>query len=217
MGVGHDYRRSRISSCRGIAITVLVMFIQPFLTQERIVAGFEWAKSHWIGLSLAVVVAGLVIVAIKQRLDKRKLQAEIQTLSDKVDRQEPRKFQRFENIDKIVYGHIEYDPLFGYDPRTDTPKGIGIRLIEEIFGKTAIIKYPKRGLWEDLVTKLSEGEYDIVATPLYETHARSRLVSFCSPIFFSDIGIYVKADSELFKGRKDSSFEDIPVPVVGRK
>jgi ABC-type amino acid transport substrate-binding protein len=213
----------------GIVITVLVMFIQPFITQERIVTGLEWAKSQWIGISIAVVISVVVLIALKQQLDKRKLRREMEALSKKskleidalaeksrlelealsakIDKQEERKFVRFEAINTIVYGHIEYYPLVYYVFGDDMPRGIGIRLIEQIFGEGVISKHPKRGRWDDLVEKLSRGEYDIVATPLYETQSRSKLVSFCSPIFFSDIGIYVKKDGKWFKGREKNSLK----------
>jgi hypothetical protein len=143
----------------------------------------------------------------RQRKALRDAEQKIITLNDELNllKQEDLlkledRFRRFENIKDIVYGHIEYRPLLYYTEENE-PKGIGLRLLEEIFGKTIIRKAPVRGMWNNVVEKLEKGDYDVIATPLFETRERSNLVSFCSPIFFSDIGIYVKQDSQLFKGR----------------
>src|SRR6185436_2241582 len=185
-------------------------------------------RRNWCEICLVLIPLVLVAVFIKQRARRREQTLEIREFADKqtqlleekavlseklavaekegfvwnADKQESRKFERFERINKIVYGHIEYYPLVYYSQKDDFARGIGIRLIEEIFGKTVVSKYPNRGRWEELVNKLSAGEYDIVATPLYETRERSKIVSFCSPIFFSDIGIYIKPNSELFGARE---------------
>jgi ABC-type amino acid transport substrate-binding protein len=180
--------------------TILAIILDPIVTKAFLRAVYEFSRKNWLMGCGAIIVLVLMVDDVKKRWKLRALGQE-----------GPCKFKRFEKIDKIVYGHIDYYPLIHYSAGNDAPKGIGIRLIEEIFEKRVVKKYKNKVGWNDLVSKLSEGVYDIVATPLYETRERSRVVSFCTPLFFSDIGIYVKHDSQLFEGRRPSnqSFEQV--------
>jgi hypothetical protein len=90
----------------------------------------------------------------------------------------------------------------------DKPSGIGISLLEKIFGSEKIVSSHKKALWGDLVDNLASKQYDIIATPIFETNERSKHIAFCSPLFYSDIGIYVKkvaAPSQKYSTKRGSS------------
>ena len=111
------------------------------------------------------------------------------------------KYKRFEKIDRIIYGHIEYPPLLYY--KRSEPNGIGVKLLEKIFeGK---IDKERKINWNEIETALPERSVptkysiDLIATPLFETKDRSKKLLFCSPIFFSEVGIYINSKGKLNK------------------
>lgn len=114
----------------------------------------------------------------------------------------PKFYDRFRIIldNHIRYGHIFYSPLLDYDT-AGHPIGIGIAILQKIFGTKKIDKHTTEGMqWHQIHTKLYDKDttyaerynIDIIATPIFETNERSEEVSFTIPIFYSEIGLYCK-------------------------
>lgn len=110
-------------------------------------------------------------------------------------------FKRFEAVfqkRELTYGFVQYRPFFWKDDVT--PKGIGYDLLNKIFyGKVTLKqhKYNKGkdgGNWDDIFSDLVNKKFDIIITPLFETRTRIHKfnVAYCSPLFYSNIGIYVR-------------------------
>lgn len=130
----------------------------------------------------------------------------IQDMLKKYSKPSKIKFDRFEFIKskkELIYGYVEYKPFFWKNELV--PNGIGLELLKKIFCdfNDFILKpfnYPARkkgNNWTDVFADLCEKKFDIIMTPLFET--RSRLYSYnilyCAPIFYSNIGIYVRKNS----------------------
>lgn len=133
---------------------------------------------------LIALVIGLVVHLNNER---EKLRAKLEQLNAAL----VPKDSRWDQIKtrKIRYGHVEYPPLLGYSAEDHRPEGIGVRLLEYLL-EGGVERYNRRSSWEDMLVGLQDSKYDILATPLFETRERSKLVAFSSPIFFADIGIY---------------------------
>jgi ABC-type amino acid transport substrate-binding protein len=101
-----------------------------------------------------------------------------------------KKFNRFENIEDVAYGHLKYSPLLYYID--DIPSGIGVEILKQIFVRNRILKYKYMSTWDNVINHLREGKFDIIATPIFETNQRTSEVSFSLPIYFANVGIYVK-------------------------
>lgn len=121
---------------------------------------------------------------------------------------------------KINYGYVNYPPLL-YCDDNDRVIGVGKVLFEKLFPKNE--KEPIRAVarlkieWDKIEDALYEQEdvldengnskkykIDAIATPLFETKTRSKKMLFCSPIFFSEVGIYVKQDGRLHQYLKEN-------------
>lgn len=181
---------------------ILGILIQPYVTKETQTQILAYLMRRTNTIILIVSGVLLAIVMLKQQKELRLLR---QTLS----KEEPPKFRRFEQIKRIKYGHILYRPLLYYDG-ADNPQGIGVALVTRIFADVQIEQSNSKALWSNLVTGLASNKYDIVATPIFETRERSRLIGFCSPMFYSDIGMYVKKDSRIlgFLPPNSQSFDE---------
>jgi hypothetical protein len=81
-----------------------------------------------------------------------------------------------------------------YEPHNHKPTGVGLRVLGELFGTNVLIANPDGSTWANMIDRLVNGDFDIIATPLFETRERSRRVAFSNPIFFADIGVYVRKE-----------------------
>jgi ABC-type amino acid transport substrate-binding protein len=177
-----------IGSIIAFLTLLLGIFLPPYLdkeTQSKL-WGFLWSNS--LGLLALALIVLLLFKALSQ---DRKLRA----LRKKIATEEPPTFSRFEEIKKVKYGHLAYRPLMYYD-EGDNPQGVGLNLLKRIFANVDLVDINRKSLWNNLIENLASKKYDVIATPIFETRERSRLISFCSPIFYSDIGMYVKKDSK---------------------
>ena len=117
-------------------------------------------------------------------------------------RTKPTKYKRFEDIkqDNIKYGYVIYKPFFWNDM---THKGIGYDVLKEILRPLNIDidttdknNYHSSN-WSKIFKELEDGKIDIIIIPLFETRRRLNKynVTFCTPLFYSDIGIYAKNEN----------------------
>lgn len=130
-------------------------------------------------------------------------------------------YKRFEEVvtDKtITYGFIDYRPFFRL--KDGNKDGIGWSIINKIFDNNIFIDCEINQVdyneevghnWESIFKDLERKKYNVIITPMYET--KSRLydynIAFCLPLFYSDIGIYVR-ENDLGKFNNDIqlSFDD---------
>jgi len=179
------------------AIALIAIFISIFLTPsgERYIIGF---------LLIILILGYFFYYKIKKRGDK--------PIAG---------YKRFEKILKsreIKYSFIEYDPFFKRESGEEG--GIGFSILKKLFDDRIFsdlniepfkdknnnyINHNWHTIFDDLVNKKL---YDIIATPMYETRSRlySYNISYCLPLFYSDIGLYVKVES--LDNDKDNSKDD---------
>ena len=125
-----------------------------------------------------------------------------------------RRFENFAERSNMIYGFVEYKPFF-YKEDLD-PKGIGNELLKEIFSpfqnfKLESFNYPTNqngNNWENVFIDLCNKSFDVIMTPLFETRSRiySFNISFCIPLFYSNIGVYVRKNS--FGNSNKMSFKE---------
>jgi len=120
---------------------------------------------------------------------------------------------RWSQITTIRYGHLEYEPFLNY--QFETPTGLGVDLLTRLLDsseggkKIQILADTQIRNWDDILTGLVEKNYDVVATPLFATFDRSKLVRFTAPLFFSNIGLYVNKEIASMSFWKDATPETL--------
>jgi ABC-type amino acid transport substrate-binding protein len=106
---------------------------------------------------------------------------------------------RWETVTTIRYGHLEYEPFLHYEDQK--PTGLGVDLLAWLLKrptdkkKVEIAPYKIKRNWNNILDGLTEGHYDVVATPLFATFDRSKRVRFTAPLFFSNVGLYVHRET----------------------
>lgn len=160
----------------------------------------------WLSLT---IISNLIIsfsyhyLFIRKKINKGLIKPKYESL----------KYKRFEDIKSLKYGFIEYSPFFWKE--RDTHKGIGIEVLETIFDNKIKLErykysYGEDSNWDNIFKDLEERKFDIIITPLFETRSRlySHNIIYCSPIFYSNIGLYISNDSLNGLDQSKKSFID---------
>ena len=107
---------------------------------------------------------------------------------------------RWETVTQVKFGHLAYHPFLEY-PLNGSPSGLGVEWLRELLGfslhgsKIEVLPEERKRDWSNIIEGLTEGKYDVVATPLFATFDRSKQVAFTAPLFFSNIGLYVSKEA----------------------
>jgi hypothetical protein len=106
---------------------------------------------------------------------------------------------RWETVARIKFGHLDYPPFLKHKPIVGDPIGPAVLLLNELLAPNASPEQKPRAAggwrnWDNVFDGLIAGDYDVVATPLFATFDRSKKVRFTAPLFFSNIGLYVRKE-----------------------
>lgn len=166
----------------GSILATLILGIFPLLLSQEFRDLMAKSWGYWLlGIMVLLVLSWAISLRHENSLLKGKL-----TRS---------KYDRWERIKAIKYGHVMYRPFLDHDPVTHKPCGVGPRILEELLRDNGLVHYKDESSWGNMFNGLLSGEFDIIATPLFETRTRLKDVAFSRPIFFADIGIFVRKES----------------------
>ena len=111
----------------------------------------------------------------------------------------------------INVGFISYPPGFIVDPNTKEKSGIFNDVIVEIAKRNNLtINYKMEVTWATLIEVLILDRVDLIASPVWATPERKENADFSIPLYFSPVGIYVRADDDRF----DDDVNKINAPYV---
>jgi Bacterial extracellular solute-binding proteins, family 3 len=106
---------------------------------------------------------------------------------------------RWDEVSEVRYGHLKYPPFVNYDEH-NVPVGPGVQLLNDLLlhtpeKKIVSLDYEEKPRdWADILDGLREKKYNVIATPMFATFERSKKVRFSAPLFFSNVGLYVRKD-----------------------
>lgn len=99
----------------------------------------------------------------------------------------------------IDVGYISYPPGFIVDPNTKEKSGIFNDILVEIAKRNNLsINYKEEVTWATMIESLKTGRVNLIANPVWATEERKALADFTIPVYFSPMGIYVRADDDRF-------------------
>lgn len=113
------------------------------------------------------------------------------------------KYTRFEDLEEkgVRFGYVNFYPTLVIDDSGE-PSGLGLALLRDHVFESKNIKFVPsnegRCNWSNAIDKLvkQDPEFDILATPLYEIKERKNLVSYTTPLFYTDIGAFVSTNGK---------------------
>lgn len=99
----------------------------------------------------------------------------------------------------ITVGYISYPPGFIVDPNTNDKSGIFNDVLVEIAERNGLkINYREEVTWATMIEVLKTNRVDVIANPVWATPERKANADFSIPVYFSPVGIYVRADDYRF-------------------
>lgn len=110
-------------------------------------------------------------------------------------------YDRVTGSGKLRCAYALYNPGCMKDPNTGKLSGIGIEALELVAGNLGLaIEWTEEVGWGTMIEGLETNRYDIVATPVWATTNRARIVDFSDPLYFSPVCAYVKEGDRRFDG-----------------
>ena len=108
-------------------------------------------------------------------------------------------YDRIMRTGVIRCGYMDYAPAFETDPNTGEFYGIFYDVMEEIGKNTGLkVEWAVRTNWSEVFEGMASGKYDMLCSDLWSNPTRSKVGDFATPVYFSSIGIYVRADDTRF-------------------
>lgn len=98
-------------------------------------------------------------------------------------------------------GYIPYPPSFIVDPNTRRFSGISHDVLEAAARNLGLrVEYAEEVSWGTMIEAINSGRIDMMATGIWPNANRGKHASFSSPIFYSPVAAYVRADDTRFDG-----------------
>ena len=100
---------------------------------------------------------------------------------------------------KLNVGYVSYPPGFIVDPNTKEKSGIFNDILIEISKRNNFtINYKEEVTWATMIESLKTNRVNLIANPVWATKERKENADFSNPVYFSPIGVYVRADDTRF-------------------
>lgn len=142
-----------------------------------------------------MLFTGLFLVGCKNTTDTKNLSALGSILNDKT----------------IEVGYINYPPGFIVDPNTGKYSGIFNDVLVEIAKRNNLtINYKTPVTWATMIQDVNMGKVDIIANPVWATPSRKESADFSNPVYFSPIGVFVRANDDRFS----DNYSNINNPTI---
>lgn len=114
----------------------------------------------------------------------------------------------------IKVGYISYPPGFIVDPNTKEKSGIFNDVLVEIAKRNGLtIDYKEEVTWATMIEALKTDRVNLIANPVWATKERKENADFSKPVYFSPIGVYVRADDNRFDADR-SKINDPSVKIA---
>jgi ABC-type amino acid transport substrate-binding protein len=99
----------------------------------------------------------------------------------------------------IRCGYCIYNPGCLKEPSTGKLTGIGVDSIEMVAKNLGLkVEWKEEVGWGTMIEGLETNRYDMIATPVWATSDRAKVVDFSRPLYFSPVCAYVKAGNKTF-------------------
>ena len=110
-------------------------------------------------------------------------------------------YDRIMKTGTIRCGYMDYAPAFNTDPNTGEFYGIFYDVMNEIGANLGLkVEWAVRTNWSEVFEGMETGKYDFLCSDLWMNPSRSKMGDFSTPVYFSGMGIYVRADDNRFSG-----------------
>lgn len=119
----------------------------------------------------------------------------------------------------ITCGYISYPPGCIKDPNTGKLSGVFVETLEKAAENLGLkVVWKEEVGWGTMIEGLKTNRYDLIGSPVWANAVRGKLADFTVPLFYSGIGIYVRADDNRFNntsgGLKAIDNKNIKISII---
>jgi polar amino acid transport system substrate-binding protein len=108
-------------------------------------------------------------------------------------------YDRIMRSHEIRCGYVNYPPLLAKDPNTGQFSGIGVEIMERVAQMLNVkIKWVEETSWANYIEGLNSNRFDVLCTLDFFPPEYAGRVEVTSPLFFTGIGAYKRADDTRF-------------------
>ena len=140
----------------------------------------------------------LVVIAIVVSLLLHALAPRTQA-PDGASADSPTVYSRVIDSGVIRCGYVTYPPGCIKDPNSGELSGVFVDLLEDAAQNLGLeVEWVEEVGWGSMVEGLRADRYDLIGSPVWANATRARLADFSTPLFYSGIGVYVRANDSRF-------------------
>jgi ABC-type amino acid transport substrate-binding protein len=116
----------------------------------------------------------------------------------------------------IRCGYVSNPPACIINPNTKELSGIFVEAIEKVAQSMGVgVKWTEEVAFGSMIEGIKTGRYDVVPCGIWPTGARSLHADFSIPLYYSGVGIYVRADDDRFGGNlKAMNSPDVTIATI---
>jgi ABC-type amino acid transport substrate-binding protein len=133
---------------------------------------------------------------------------------EKSERTQASAYDRVMKTGVIRAAYLVYPPALMKDTATGKMSGISVDTLETIASNLGLkVEWTEEVGWGTMIEGLSADRYDIMGLPVWANPTRGKLTTLSKPIYYSGIGIYVRADDKRFT-LADGKWDAINAPDI---
>ncbi len=105
---------------------------------------------------------------------------------------------------KIRAAYVNYPPGCVVDTKSGQVSGIFVETLRKIGDNVGVpVEFTEEVGWGTMIQGLDSGRYDIIGSPVWANTVRGKLATLSKPVYFTGIGIWVRADETRLTSDKD--------------
>jgi ABC-type amino acid transport substrate-binding protein len=113
---------------------------------------------------------------------------------------QPSVYEKVVKEGKITCGYIAYPPGCIKDPNTGKLSGVFVETLEKAAENLGLkVEWKEEVGWGTMIEGLQTNRYELIGSPVWANAARGKLADFTTPLFYSGIGIWVRANDNRFQ------------------
>ena len=103
-------------------------------------------------------------------------------------------FERVNRTGVIRCAYVVYPPSMIKDPDSGELSGVSVDVMNKVAEDLGVsLEWTEEVGWSTMIEGLQTGRYDLVVSGIWPNASRARRVDFSVPLFYSGIGVYVRA------------------------
>jgi ABC-type amino acid transport substrate-binding protein len=113
-------------------------------------------------------------------------------------------------------GYINYPPYFSKDPNTGKESGLMVDVMRAIADKMQVkLEWSYETTWTTMFEDMKAGRFDAVCSDVWQNTARAIQADFSTPVVYSVLEAWVRADDMRFDGRLGAlNSAEVTIPIL---